>query len=148
MNTLKYMARDLCLTGKLFYEMGENSTKKKKRSFAPGNRCKNVYLYLQGKEEALNAFMQQLRTAYIDVNGRGTKCKEKHSKVLLTKTMTDIVLVSELLAKVGLVKEGWEEVHSEGQSLAVDGINNLLSSLWGLSLIDSGYNGKKLSNTS
>ena len=73
---LRNWTRDLGIAAKAFLRSG--GTRRPRGA-------EGVVLCLWGDGERLRSFSMKLRTEHVDVDGRGKKCKEKQSKVLLAR---------------------------------------------------------------
>ena len=54
-----------------------------------GKRVQGVRLLLVGESTAIALFVERLRQEYVDVDLRGKKCRERQSRVLMTKSAKD-----------------------------------------------------------
>lgn len=73
----------------------DETSKKSKQNIGnhppPGGRVENVFVILQGDDECVQKFLVKLKTGLIDVDAKGTKCKERQSLVLTKRSIRAVI---------------------------------------------------------
>jgi solute carrier family 25 carnitine/acylcarnitine transporter 20/29 len=54
-----------------------------------GGRIEGISVVLEGGEEAISGWLTRLRSEYVDVDSRGSKCKERKATVLCRRQASD-----------------------------------------------------------
>ncbi len=81
MKALKKWCEQLGLAARVFYR--EAGTTK------ASGRVEGVVVVLEGPDDAVSGWLTRLRSEYVDVDGRGGKCKERKSTVMCRREVVD-----------------------------------------------------------
>ena len=110
MKALKKWCEQLGLAARVFYR--EAGTTK------ASGRVEAIVVVLEGPDDAVSGWLTRLRSEYVDVDGRGTKCKERKSTVMCRREMTDSAAAATRLV-------GWEASMYEEEGTMETALANL-----------------------
>lgn len=110
MKSLKKWCEQLGLAARVFY--------REAASGKASGRVEAVVVVLEGPDDAVSGWLTRLRSEYVDVDGRGAKCKERKSTVMCRREAADS---SE--AAVRLI--GWEATAYEEEGTMETALANM-----------------------